>query len=89
MNRLSNEPVEREEPVEPEEGEEDDGGADGLAEVGGLVGVRRAQLRHQDPEDVHEEARVRQDAQQACKCSRWIVFYRVTQKVLDLGWVEF
>ena len=50
--------------MEPEEWEEDDGGADGLAEVGGLVGVRRAQLRHQDPEDVHEEARVRQDAQQ-------------------------
>ena len=50
--------------MESEEGEEDDGGADGLAEVGGLVGVRRAQLRHQDPEDVHEEARVRQDAQQ-------------------------
>ena len=60
-----------------------------LAEVGGLVGVRRAQLRHQDPEDVHEEARVRKDAQQTCKCSRWIVFYRVTQKVLDLGWVDF
>ena len=51
--------------MKSEEGEEDDGGADGLAEVRGLVGVRRAELRHQNAEDVDEEAGVRQDAEEA------------------------
>lgn len=36
-----------------------------LPEVRRLVGVRRLQLGHQDPEDVQEEAEVGQDAHQA------------------------
>ena len=53
--------------MEAKEREEDDGGADGLAEVRGLVGVRGTEFGHQDAEYVHEETRVRQDAQKACK----------------------
>ena len=62
VNRRGEWPVEREEPVEAKEREEDDGGADGLAEVRGLVGVRGTEFGHQDAEYVHEEAGVRQDA---------------------------
>ena len=51
--------------MEAKEREEDDGGADGLPEVRGLVGVRGTEFGHQDAEYVHEEAGVRQDAQQA------------------------
>ena len=55
--------------MEAKEREEDDGGADGLPEVRGLIGVWGSEFGHQDAEYVHEEACVRQDAQQAW---RWV-----------------
>ena len=44
--------------------EKDDGGTNGLPKVRGLVGVGGTEFGHQDAEYVHEEAGVRQDAQQ-------------------------
>ena len=57
-------PVEREEPVQAKKREKDDGGTNGLPKVRGLVGVGGTEFGHQDAEYVHEEAGVRQDAQQ-------------------------